>query len=73
MAVDDLPNLDRVGRRIVPEDIARAVAVEIADAGRLPTRRMCANIDAAGPVAVRDLPDFRIAIGWVVPERATPF
>ena len=38
---------------IEPEHVARAVVVEVADARDAPAGRMRADIDAAGPLAVR--------------------
>src|SRR5262245_41599396 len=69
LAVVDLPDVDVAGRRIVPEDVVGAVAVEIAAERGLPAGRMRAGIDAAGPLAVVvDLPDVDAVGRGVVPE-----
>ena len=47
--VDDLPQVDIAGRRIVPKDVAGAVVREIADRCDMVAGRMRADIDAFEP------------------------
>ena len=42
--------------------------IEVADADRLIAGRMRADIDAAGPLAVRNLPDIDIVVVGIEPE-----
>ena len=53
--------------RVEPEHVAGAVVVEVAEAGRLVAGRMRADIRAAGPLAVRELPDVDVAVRRIVP------
>ena len=53
-----------------PEDIVGAVAGEVADAGDLIVARMRAQINAAGPSSVVDLPLVDVAGAGIVPKDA---
>ena len=68
LAIRDQPQIDIARGRVEPEDIARAVVIEIADPHRLIAGRMRADIDAAGPLAVRDLPQIHIVRGRIEPQ-----
>ena len=52
LAVDQAPDVGVARRRIVPEHVAGAVGVEVADAGDVVAGRMHADRGAAGPLAV---------------------
>ena len=52
----------------MPRNVAGAVAVEVAGERRRPARRMRADVDAAGPQPVCDLPDIDMARGRIEPE-----
>src|SRR6185295_9740455 len=67
-AVGKKPSFDVRAARIAPENVGHSVMIDIADAGKLRMARMHADIGAAGPLAVLNLPKLRLAAGRIVPE-----
>src|SRR5438067_2276616 len=63
----NLPDVDIAVRGIVPRDVAGPIRVEVAGTRRRPPKRMCAHVDAAGPLTVCEFPKIEIARGCVVP------
>src|SRR4051812_8016960 len=68
LTVDDLPYVHGAGRRVEPDNVGGAVAVEIAEDRWLETCRMGADIHTAGPLAIRDFPQIHIARGRIIPK-----
>src|SRR4051795_7843034 len=62
------PILDAAGRGLTPQDVACAIAVEIAEPGNAPAGRMRAEVDARGPMAVTDFPNLHAVGRGVEPE-----
>src|SRR4029079_734817 len=65
--VDELPDIDVAGRRVVTRDVAEPVAIDIPDGSRRPPGWMRAGIEARVPLSVRDLPDVDVARCGIVP------
>src|SRR5206468_3279369 len=68
LSVDDGPDVHVVGGRVEPNDVARAVVVEVADAADLVTGRMRPGTDARRPLAVCELPDVSVVGARIEPE-----
>ena len=72
LAVGDLPLVDIAGGRVLPQDVARAVAGEIADADDIVAGRVRARTDARLPLAAGiELPDVGLHLAVAPTCRST--
>src|SRR2546425_606599 len=67
-AVHELPLIDPLGGRIVKENIAVAIVIEVTDAADLVPGRVCTDGGAGGPLSVCKQPDVGLVGTGIEPQ-----